>query len=336
MTPHFKRLSLFAATMCGALMTANAALADVSDFLGNWTNTDSDASGVTRMVVSPAGPNRVRVRVFGQCHPVDCDWGEVDAHSYFDGAGSDHVKSVLAVFDQGFAKRVIVLRERMGDKLSFEILTDFTDGSGRRDYDMTGRLDRAMGGWPGGGYGGGPGGGPGGGGPGGGPGGGGPGGGYGGGGGGMAEDCLPEDWSSLAVAHAGGAWKIINGSEWVLDFGMNKPAADRSLAIIQHYRFDHICYVKRPGPAMTYWTRNGHVPSGGLPGDDCIALNPMTTHAAFVSGRWKVVDGSNWLLDYGSDGAAAHQAEAVIHNYNLNRQCFVARPNPPMQYWLSQ
>ncbi len=151
-----------------------------------------------------------------------------------------------------------------------------------------------------------------------------------------AEDCLPEDWASLAVAHVGGDWKIVKGSEWVLDFGANQTAANQALAIIQHYRFDQICYVKRPNPQMTYWKRGGHVPGGSMGGEDCIGLNPNTASVAHLSGDWKVVDGSNWLLDFGSDKPAADQALAVIQTYHLNRQCFVARPNPPMSYWLAQ
>jgi hypothetical protein len=46
------------------------------------------------------------------------------------------------------------------------------------------------------------------------------------------------------------------------------------------------------------------------------------------------VDGANWLLDFGGDQSAAQQAADTIHHYHMNRQCFVARPNPPMQYWL--
>jgi hypothetical protein len=340
-----KRIGLFAATLCGALAVASAASADVSDFLGNWTNPDASTTGVTRMQVSPAGPNRVRIRVFGQCHPVDCDWGEVVAHSYFDDPGSSHVRSVMATFDQGFAKRVIVLRERAGDRLSFEILTDFTDGSGRRDYDMTGRLRPApSGGWgggwgggPGGGWGGGP-GGPGGG-WGGGPGGpGGPRGGSGGpGGGGLAEDCVNFNPATTHAAFAGGAWKLVDGSHWIADFGSNAVAAHQAEDIVHHYHFSQQCFVGRPNPSMTYWKNTaGGIPASGMPGDDCIAFDPATTHVAHVGGAWKIVDGSHWIADFGSDAAEANQAMSIINTYNLNRQCFVARPNPPMTYWLRQ
>jgi hypothetical protein len=87
---------------------------------------------------------------------------------------------------------------------------------------------------------------------------------------------------------------------------------------------------------MTYWKRNGDVPGGSTPGEDCIAFHPHQVEASHVGGAWKVVQGSMWMLDYGSDQAAAEQAVAVIKHYHLNRQCFVARPNPPFEYWLSE
>ena len=122
---------------------------------------------------------------------------------------------------------------------------------------------------------------------------------------------------------------------WMLSFGGNQSGAERAADIIQHYRFDQQCFIGRGTPFMTYWKTNGHVPSGNFGGEDCIGNNPDTTHAAHVGGAWKVVDGSQWMLS-GSDGTLAHHAEEVIHHYNLNRQCFVARPNPPMSYWLSE
>lgn len=320
-----RRGAFVAAALFAAALLTGPAVADVSDFLGNWVNTDSDTSGITRIVVTPAGGNQVRVRVFGECHPTDCDWGVRLGHSYTEDPGSDDVRSISAIFNTGFASKQIILRKAGGADLRFEVLTDFHDGSGRRDYDMSGRLRH--GGW-GGGYGGG------------GYGGGGPGGGYGGGGpggGGMgAEDCVSFNPATAQVAFVAGAWKFVDGSHWILDFGSNHAAAIQAGQVISYYHFDQQCFVVRPGAQMTYWKRSGHVPSNNMAGQDCISFNPASVQTQHVGGAWKVVSGAMWMLDYGSNHAAADQAVATIQNYSLNRQCFVARPNPPMSYWLSQ
>jgi hypothetical protein len=56
----------------------------------------------------------------------------------------------------------------------------------------------------------------------------------------------------------------------------------------------------------------------------------------FNAGRWKVMDGATWLLDYNQDQGGAEEAVKIIRTYSLNRECFVARPHVTMQYWLAE
>lgn len=327
--------------MSGAMASAALALglisspasANVGDFIGNWVTTNPGTTGIVQIVVTPSGGNVVTVHVFGQCQPL-CDWGTTVGHSYTDGPGSNDVRTITASFNAGFARKLVILRHTPNGDMRYEDLTTFTDGSGRNDYDITGVLSQNSGGpgW------GGPGGWPPGGGPGG-PGGWPPGGGPGGPGGGPQlgqEDCIGFNPMMVTAAYVGGAWKVVQGSMWMLDYGSNKSAAVDAANTIHHYNFDQQCFVRRPNAAMMYWKSGGHVPGGNLPGQDCIGLNPMHVSVGNFGGSWKVVDGQNWLLDFGSDKAAADQASAVIHTYNMNRQCFIVRPNASMQYWLAQ
>ena len=125
---------------------------------------------------------------------------------------------------------------------------------------------------------------------------------------------------------------------WMLDYGSDESNAERAAEVIQHYRFNQQCYIGRPGPSMSYWKRGDSVPSGSYPGEDCVNNNPDTTHAQFVGGAWKLVDGGHWMLDFGSNEAEARQAEEVVHHYNLNRQCWVVRSGGggKLNYWLSE
>lgn len=66
--------------------------------------------------------------------------------------------------------------------------------------------------------------------------------------------------------------------------------------------------------------------------EDCVSFNPATTTAALVGGRWKVVDGNHWLFDFGSNRSAARQTVEVIKHYNMNRSCFVGRPDASFHY----
>ncbi len=126
------------------------------------------------------------------------------------------------------------------------------------------------------------------------------------------------------------------GTNAFLDFGANEAGAERAADVIQHYHFTRECFVKKPNAPMTYWKNGVAVPPGNMAGEDCIAFHPETAQALYSAGRWKVMDGPLWLLDYGADRAAAENAAHVIHTYNLNRECFIARPHVVMQYWLAE
>jgi hypothetical protein len=301
-----RRLGGAAIAAACVVAVSTAASAKIDDFPGKWVNVDPHTNNLTKVHIDMNGPMSVGVHAWGQCHPNDCDWGKVQGQFIPGGGGT-----VRATFDSGFSITLLELHNAPGQALTYDMHVKYTDHSGRMPADAHGVLARADGG-----------------------------GGMGGGGMGNAamgpEDCMPEPWQQLQVAHTGGEWKIVRGSEWVLSFGANKAAADQSLSIIQHYRFDQMCSVQRPHPSMTYWKRGMDVPGGSTPGEDCIAFHPHQVAAAHVGGEWKVVDGSMWMLSYGNNEAAAEQAASVIKHYHLNRQCFVARPNPPMQYWLSE
>lgn len=74
--------------------------------------------------------------------------------------------------------------------------------------------------------------------------------------------------------------------------------------------------------------------NGALTGEDCVGFNPATTHAARVQGRWKLVDGSHWILDFGNKRNEAKRSAQIVKHYHFNEQCFIKRPNPSMTYWL--
>ena len=88
-----------------------------------------------------------------------------------------------------------------------------------------------------------------------------------------------------------------------------------------------------PFPGGPAWGGGPGGPGPGIGAEDCIGFDPATADVAFVNGSWKYVDGSHWILDFGSNHAAANEARHVINHYRLTEQCFVARPNASMTYW---
>jgi len=73
--------------------------------------------------------------------------------------------------------------------------------------------------------------------------------------------------------------------------------------------------------------------------EDRLSLNPSNVTAVQISSRWKVVDGSHWILDFDQKRTAAERAVSVIKHYGLSHVCFVGRPTcgdvKPMMCWLT-
>ncbi len=68
--------------------------------------------------------------------------------------------------------------------------------------------------------------------------------------------------------------------------------------------------------------------------EDILKHNPATTRVTRINGRWKIVDGSHWMMDFGSNESEARKALSIIKHYGMDSRGFVGRPNPSMEYWL--
>lgn len=109
--------------------------------------------------------------------------------------------------------------------------------------------------------------------------------------------------------------------------------AERAKNVIVHYGFDRICFVGRPNPPMTYFTVEGHAPSGAMAGEDAIAFDLSGVVAQQSGGSWIVTDGTSSLLDFGNSKANALHALTIIKRHGFTHQCFAGhRPNAMMYF----
>ena len=148
----------------------------------------------------------------------------------------------------------------------------------------------------------------------------------------FAEDCISFNPQTAQVKKINGRWKIVDGNHWVFDFETKKAEADKAMQIIRHYGMNQSCYVGRPEPSFTYLLVSGNAPAGSFPGEDAVSFNPATIEVKKINGRWKIVDGSHWMFDFGSKKAEADKAFAIIKKYGFRYSCFVGRPNASFSY----
>jgi hypothetical protein len=148
----------------------------------------------------------------------------------------------------------------------------------------------------------------------------------------VKEDCISFNPARAAVVKKNNRWKIVDGGSWLFDFGSNKTEAAKALNIIKHYRMNQSCYVGRPDPSFQYMLANGKAPKGALGGEDCLKFNPNNIQVKKINNRWKIVDGSSWLFDFGTKKDEAVQAFNIIKKYGFSYSCYVGRPDPSFKY----
>lgn len=147
------------------------------------------------------------------------------------------------------------------------------------------------------------------------------------------HDFVPFDPANAHVVSVGGRWKIEVDGMWLLDFAGNESEARRALTIIQHYGFNVQCFVGRPHPSMQFYLVNGRPPKGTFAGEDCIEFDRAKLKVRYVGGRWRVVEGAHWLLDFDQQQDEARQALSYILRYRFRAICFVGRPEPSLTYF---
>ena len=155
----------------------------------------------------------------------------------------------------------------------------------------------------------------------------------------IPPDCIPFNRANVAATQIGGRWKVVEGgSHWMLDTGSSQWEAQRAVEIINHYKLARMCFVGRPrcgsiNPMMYWLNDQGRAPSGQLPGEDCIAFDRDHLAVVEIGGRWKVVEGTHWLLDFGPGEGNARAALHFIRKHRFDQVCYVGRPDPSMTYF---
>ena len=146
------------------------------------------------------------------------------------------------------------------------------------------------------------------------------------------EDCIAFNSSTVGIQQVDGRWKVVDGSHWLFDFGSDRVSAQKALQVITHYRMNRSCFVGRPAPSFAYLLAKGGVPEGPMAGEDCVAFDPARIRVSKIKDRWKIVDGSHWLFDFGGNETEAREALAIIKRYGFTQSCFVGRPKADFSY----
>ena len=285
------------------LAFSSTGFAALSDFKGNWINADNNTRGMTQLKIRTQG-KKVWVRAFGQCHPTDCDWGEVKGAAYANNAGQNLKRKanlVSAEFKPGHSRTFVTITKLNNNRLKVNSFTHFTDGSGRANYHKSMVFRRAV----------------------------------------IAnpfpfpnpvkEDCIRFNPDHAHLERGAGKWRIVANGMLLKSFD-KKREARKALRVIKRYRTNKQCFVGRPGPSLEYYLKGNQSPVGPMAGEDCLSFNPGNAKVKKINNRWKIVDGNHWLMDFGNKKGEAHKAMRIIRKHGFSKSCFVGRPGPSMSY----
>ncbi|MDZ7779787.1 MAG: hypothetical protein U5R14_07610 [Gemmatimonadota bacterium] len=150
----------------------------------------------------------------------------------------------------------------------------------------------------------------------------------------LDEDCLDLDPENVEIEEFGERWRIVDGDSALLLFDEFEAAQD-GRDIIQSYGFTEHCFVNRPDAPMKYWLIDGTPPTASDDASldkDCLDRDPENVEIEEFGEQWRLVDGESALLVF-DELEAAQAGRDIIQFYGFTRQCFVDRPDPPMEYW---
>jgi len=282
----------------------SSSFAAMADFVGHWKNNDNNTRGITDIEIRPVG-RFVRVRVWGQCHPRNCDWGVVKGTLFAPSVNSSirrTASTVMAVFKNRFREKTVILNVH-NNRMRAEVYTRFTDRSRRSHYTQVYRMRRTSRHRQGHRH-----------------------------GNNTKEDCIPFNSQRARVEKINNRWKITVNTMYLMDFGPHRRQARRSLNIIKDLQMNKQCFVGRPKPSFEYFLSANRAPRGDSRREDCVSFNAHRASVKRINGRWKIVDGSHMLFDFGNKGDEARQSLRIIKKYRFSQSCFVGRPNASMKY----
>ena len=109
-----------------------------NQFVGNWENVDSAATGTTRLAVTTT-LGGLQVHASGKCQSADCDWGTATMNLVGFSTEDRNPSWAMASWDLGFGSTYLVAHLEGGEMLA-ETYTIFKDKSGRTNYRSSLRL----------------------------------------------------------------------------------------------------------------------------------------------------------------------------------------------------
>lgn len=139
----------------------------------------------------------------------------------------------------------------------------------------------------------------------------------------LPDDCrtfAPED---ARVAEVGGRFKVISGPHTIADAGADRAQAERTIAVVKHYKLAKQCYLGGRDWNFEYFLAlNNKTPRDELAGETCRKFDIGNLDVDKDGAKWQIKDGVHRVKTFEREDDA-WMAYAYLRRHVFTHQCNV-------------
>lgn len=149
------------------------------------------------------------------------------------------------------------------------------------------------------------------------------------------EDCIAFNTSNVKSAQIKGDWKVVDGDNWLLSFGVCSDCAKLAANVIHDYKMTQLCFIGRDTPyKMMYFRTATGFPAGPMRGENATRLIPAQVRVDLIKGHNWLMSPTHKLVDFGPNRDNGVKAMKLIKDNNLSWMVGIGHGSESMLYFL--
>ena len=138
----------------------------------------------------------------------------------------------------------------------------------------------------------------------------------------LEDDCTTFSPGDVRIIQRDGRFKVLSGEHAVADTGDSRPDAERTVAIVKHYKLSKQCYLGRPNWNFEYFLAGSKTPQQELAGESCMRFNLGGLDVDKDGPRWQLKDGVVRIKTFDNEDQA-WMAYACLRRHAFSYRCNV-------------
>jgi hypothetical protein len=115
----------------------------------------------------------------------------------------------------------------------------------------------------------------------------------------------------------------VSGAHVIADTGTSQADAEKTAAVVRHYKLSKQCYLGRPNWNFEYLLAGAKTPREPMPGESCLKFNLGGLDVDKDGPKWQLKDGIKRIKTFDSEDDA-WRAYAYLRRHAFTYRCNVA------------